>query len=110
MNLVERWLAELTNRMVAVPAVGLGDDRAAGQVERREQAGRAVADVVVGHPGKDEGDKLWARHQPSLQTAKPSKLQDTSPLYRVLGNAVCVLAGIRPSSAGPLGRRRPGAP
>jgi len=37
---------------VAVTAVGLGDDRAAGQVERGEQAGRAVADVVVRHPGR----------------------------------------------------------
>jgi hypothetical protein len=45
-------LEEPQELLVAVAAVGLGDDRAAGQVERGEQAGRAVADVVVGHPGR----------------------------------------------------------
>ena len=41
-------LEEPQELLVPVPAVGLGDDRAAGQVVGREQAGRAVPDVVVG--------------------------------------------------------------
>src|SRR5215471_17681362 len=40
-------LAELDG---AVPAVQLGDDRAVGDVERGEQAGDAVPQVVVGAP------------------------------------------------------------
>jgi hypothetical protein len=57
-------LEEPEELLVAVPAVGLGDDRAAGQVERGEQAGGAVADVVVGHPGRGRGQHWQARGGP----------------------------------------------
>ena len=43
----DQELAELDR---AVPAVQVGDHVAVGDVERREQAGDAVADVVVGAP------------------------------------------------------------
>jgi hypothetical protein len=55
-------LEEPQELLVAVPTVGLGDDRAAGKVERCEEAGRAVADVswviragVVGSIGRQGG-------------------------------------------------------
>jgi hypothetical protein len=44
---VSMKLEEPQELLVAVPAVMLGDQRPAGQVVGREQADRAVADVVV---------------------------------------------------------------
>src|ERR1700689_2275270 len=45
-------LEELQELLVPVLAVVGGDDLAGGDVERGEQAGRAVADVVVAAPGR----------------------------------------------------------
>ena len=54
-------LEEPQELLVAVPAVVLGDHRAAGDVQRGEQAGRAVPDVVVGHPRRGGGQHRQAR-------------------------------------------------
>ena len=45
-------LEEPQELLVAMPAVLLGDHRAALDVEGGEQAGGAVADVVMAHPGR----------------------------------------------------------
>jgi hypothetical protein len=57
-------LEEPQELLVAVAPVRLGDDRAAGQVKRGEQAGRAVADVVVRHPGRGRRQHRQARRGP----------------------------------------------
>jgi hypothetical protein len=44
-----------------MPAVVLGDNRAAGQVVGGEQAGGAVADVIVSHPGRGRRQDRQAR-------------------------------------------------
>jgi YVTN family beta-propeller protein len=41
--------------LVPVAAVGLGDDGAASDIKGGEQAGRAVADVTMGHPRRGRG-------------------------------------------------------
>jgi len=76
-------LEELQELLMPVAAVGLGDDRAAGQVEGGEQAGRAVADVVV-------GNRRWRRGQqgqaggrsgpgPGSGTSRPRTAPGRSP-------------------------------
>ena len=50
-------LQETQELLVAVPAVGLGDDRDDGHVVGGEQAGRDVTHVVVGHPRR--GSRLY---------------------------------------------------
>jgi len=69
-------------RMVAVAAVRLGDDRAAGQVERGEQAGRAVADVVVRHPRRGRRQHRQDRRgpdKPGSATSRPRTESGRSP-------------------------------
>jgi hypothetical protein len=69
-------LEEPQELLVSVPAVGLGDDGAAGEIEGGEQAGGAVADVVVGHPGRRRGEHGQARGGPveGLDQSRPSFL------------------------------------
>jgi len=57
-------LEEPEELLVPVAAVGLGDHRPAADVIGGEQAGGAVADVVVGHPGRGRGQDREARGGP----------------------------------------------
>jgi hypothetical protein len=61
-------LEEPQKLLAAVAALGLGDDRAAGQVERGEEARGAVADLgalcgfgsgIADRPGRCYGDLAW---------------------------------------------------
>jgi hypothetical protein len=54
-------LEEAQELLVAVPTVRAGDHRPAGDLQRGEQAGGAVAGVVMGHPGRSRGQDGQAR-------------------------------------------------
>jgi len=71
---------------VPVPVTGLADHRPGACVVGGEQAGDAVADAVVGHPGRGRGHDRQARGGPvqGLDLGLLIHGQDQGVLRRVI--------------------------
>ncbi len=78
-------LEEAQELLVAVPAVVLGDHRAAGHIHGGEQAGGAIAHIVMGHPRRGGGQD-WQTGRRAVQGLDLALLidrQDQGLLRRV---------------------------